>query len=63
MPDSPDPAAVQAARNLTITLAQAILDPTVPVETLEAAAWNAHHHIEATGGDYLGVYCEAHHRH
>ncbi|WP_435058470.1 hypothetical protein [Streptomyces sp. bgisy060] len=59
MSTTPDPAAVEAARTLTSTLAAAIADPTVPVETVEAAAWDAHNKIEAAGGDYIGVYLEA----
>jgi hypothetical protein len=59
MSTSPDPAAVEAVRTLKSTFAKALADPTVPVSTVEAAAWDAHNRIEATGGDYVGVFAEA----
>ncbi|MFJ4965917.1 hypothetical protein ACIP6P_26330 [Streptomyces sp. NPDC088729] len=59
MSTTPDPAAVEAVRTLQATLAQAAADPTVPVATVEAAAWDAHNKVEAAGGDYLGVFAAA----
>ncbi|MFH8295015.1 hypothetical protein [Streptomyces sp. NPDC018059] len=51
----PDPAAVAAFQNLKDKFIEAVADPTVSVDTVEKAAWDAHNKIEASGGDYSGV--------
>ncbi|MFD3516235.1 hypothetical protein [Streptomyces sp. NPDC058657] len=45
-----------AAQHLINTLRDAVNDPNVPTETVQAAAQHAHNTIEAHGGDYNAAF-------